>query len=107
MVGAYGWQLAVGVVALLCEAAARSDDYLFGSLSLPQLEALVAKGSLVVKVKMAPRSMRHGGASHDAVVHKARVEDGQTRGAMAVSGKLLALQQTGCFAAKSEDDLYG
>ncbi|CAK0832654.1 unnamed protein product, partial [Prorocentrum cordatum] len=89
---AQGWTINVAPAgvdakpAVVCEvlellvADLQPNDRVFRMLKLPDLEKEYRAASGALGFRAVPHGLRHAGPSHDAVVHKVKIEDGQARG---------------------------
>ena len=79
LVGAHDRQWVCEVLDLLV-AGLRPGDRVFRTLKLADLEKEYRAASAALGFRVVPHGLRHAGPSHDAVVHKVKIEDVQARG---------------------------
>ena len=79
LVGAHDRQWVCEVLEMLV-ADLQPSDRVFRTLTLADLEKEYRAASEVLGFRMVPHGLRHGGPSHDAVVHRVKIEDVQARG---------------------------
>ncbi|CAK0808372.1 unnamed protein product [Prorocentrum cordatum] len=79
LVGAHDRQWVCEVLELLA-ADLQPNDRVFRMLKLPDLEKEYRAASAALGFRAIPHGLRHAGPSHDAVVHKVKIEGVQARG---------------------------